>query len=85
MKGTTYFSDKGVFVGDSPYHRDTEAVMETSNSRSAVIAFFALVVLAGAAFAFVVGKHVGGSLDHHGRNVTVGHDRAPTATSVAQK
>jgi len=54
------------------------------NGRMLAIAFF---VLFGAALAFVIGQRVGGSLDRHGRNVTIAHDHtsAPTAPPVAQK
>jgi len=46
----------------------------------------AFLVLVGAALAFVVGQHVGSTLDHHGRNVTVVHDHVtPPAPPVAQK
>jgi hypothetical protein len=57
--------------------------MEKSNPRSLTIAFFVLV---GAALAFVVGQHVGSSLDRHGRNVTISaeHSHAPRVP-VAQK
>ena len=56
---------------------------ETQNTRLLAVAFF---VLLGAALAFVVGQRVGGSLDRHGRSVTIAHDhaRAPTPP-VAQK
>ena len=52
--------------------------------RMLAIAFF---VLFGAALAFVIGQRVGGSLDRHGRNVSVAHDHTPAAPTppVAQK
>jgi hypothetical protein len=55
--------------------------------RMLAIAFF---VLFGAVLAFVIGQRLGGSLDRHGRNVTIAHDHtdhvgAPTAPPVAQK
>ena len=57
---------------------------EAHNGRMLAIAFF---VLFGAALAFVIGQRVGGSLDRHGRNVTIAHDHtsAPQAPPVAQK
>ncbi len=55
-----------------------------NNGRMLAIAFF---VLFGAVLAFVIGQRLGGSLDRHGRNVTIAHDHtgAPTAPPVAQK
>jgi len=58
---------------------------EAQNSgRMLAIAFF---VLFGAVLAFVIGQRVGGSLDRHGRSVTIAHDHtpAPQAPPVAQK
>ena len=52
-------------------------------ARMLAIAFF---VLFGAVVAFVIGQRLGGSLDRHGRNVSVAHDHTqPTAPPVAQK
>ena len=58
--------------------------LEAQKGRMLAIAFF---VLFGAALAFVIGQRVGGSLDRHGRNVTIAHDHtpAPQAPPVAQK
>jgi len=56
-----------------------------NNGRMLAIAFF---VLFGAVLAFVIGQRVGGSLDRHGRNVTIAHDHptsTPQAPPVAQK
>ena len=57
---------------------------EAQNGRMLAIAFF---VLFGAVLAFVIGQRVGGSLDRHGRNVTIAHDHttAAPAPPVAQK
>ena len=53
-------------------------------ARMLAIAFF---VLLGAVLAFVIGQRVGGSLDRHGRSVTIAHDHTapPVAPPVAQK
>jgi hypothetical protein len=58
--------------------------LQAQNGRMLAIAFF---VLFGAVVAFVIGQRVGGSLDRHGRNVSVAHDHTqpPTAPPVAQK
>lgn len=57
---------------------------EAQNGRMLAIAFF---VLFGAVLAFVIGQRVGGSLDRHGRNVTIAHDHTTPAPTppVAQK
>ena len=61
--------------------------METHDTQSARMLAVAFFVLIGAALAFVVGQRVGGSLDRHGRSVTIAHDHAASqpAPPVAQK
>jgi hypothetical protein len=62
---------------------------EVQNARSSPAGALAVTffVLVGAALAFVIGQHVGTSLDRHGRNVTIAatHVATPPPPPVAQK
>jgi hypothetical protein len=57
---------------------------QAQQGRMLAIAFF---VLFGAVLAFVIGQRVGGSLDRHGRSVTIAHNHSPAVPTppVAQK